>query len=231
MSISSYRLAERPAALDPELLKTLVKVETATVGHYFHDRFMDNGIRPLIEPVRIAGTAVTLSIPNADSTLLYHALDRVRPGDVLVIDRGGDTRHAAWGGFMAIVAKVRGLAGVIIDGAITDPAAIREAGVPTWARGVSPITTKLLNLGGSFNHPISCGGVAVRPGDAILADDCGVLVLTPGEIAGVTKVALFDQDDEVSWVKRVLAGEKLQDMVDIAAMIAERQRKDGAGHG
>ncbi len=231
MSITSYRLADYPAALDRAALQSLAKVETATAGHYFHDHFMDSGIRPLIEPARIAGTAVTLSIPNADSTLLYHALDRVRPGDVLVIDRAGDTRHAAWGGFMALVAKVRGLAGVVIDGAVTDPAAIREAGVPTWARGVSPITTKLLNLGGSFNHPISCGGVAVRAGDAILADDCGVLVLAPDEVAGITKLALFDQEDEGTWVKRVLAGEKLQDMVDIAAMIAERQRKDGAAHG
>jgi len=231
MSITSYRLAENSPALDPALLKELNKVETATVGHYYHDRFMDNGIRPLIEPVRISGTAVTLSIPNADSTLLYYALDRVRPGDVLVIVRAGDTRHAAWGGFMALVAKVRGLAGVVIDGAITDPAAIREAGIPTWARGVSPITTKLLNLGGSFNHAIACGGVAVRPGDAVLADDCGVLVLAPEEIAGVTKTALFDQDDEATWVTRVLAGEKLQGMVDIEAMIAERQRKDGATHG
>ena len=231
MSITSYRFADYPAPLDATLLSNLAKVETATAGHYLHDRFMDSGLKPLIEPVRIAGTAVTLSIPNADSTLLYHALDRVRPGDVLVIDRAGDLRHAAWGGFMALVAKVRGLAGVIVDGVITDPTAIREAGIPTWARGVSPITTKLLNLGGSFNHPISCGGVCVRPGDAVLADDCGVLVLAPEDVAGLTKLALFDQEDEGTWVKRVLAGEKLQDMVDIAGMIAERKSKDGAAHG
>lgn len=231
MTITSYRMADYPAALDASMISKLSKVEAATAGHYLHDRFMDCALRPLIDGARIAGTAVTLSIPGADSTLLYHALDRVRAGDVLVIDRAGDQRHAAWGGFMAAVAKVRGLAGVIIDGAITDPAAIREAGVPTWARGVSPITTKLLNLGGSFNHPISCGGVAVRPGDAVLADDCGILVLAPEEVEGLTKMALFDQEDEINWLKRVEAGEKLQDMVDIASMIAERQRKDGVGHG
>lgn len=231
MTVNSYRIASYPAAVDAGLISSLAKVEAATAGHYLHDRFMDTSLRPLIDGVRIAGTAVTLSIPGADSTLLYHALDRVRPGDVLVIDRAGDQRHAAWGGFMAAVAKVRGLAGVIIDGAVTDPAAIREAGVPTWARSISPITTKLLNLGGSFNHPISCGGVPVRPGDAVLADDCGILVLAPDEVAGLTKLALFDQEDEVNWLKRVEAGEKLQDMVDIASMISERQRKDGASHG
>lgn len=231
MTITSYRMADLPAALNASLIKNLAKVEAATAGHYYHDRFMDCALRPVIDGVRIAGTAVTLSIPGADSTLLYHALDRVRPGDVLVIDRAGDQRHAAWGGFMAAVAKVRGLAGVIIDGAITDPAAIREAGVPTWGRGTSPITTKLLNLGGSLNYPISCGGVAVCPGDAILADDCGVLVLPPEEVEGLTAVALLDQKDEGTWLKRVQAGEKLQNLVDIASMIAERQQKDGLSHG
>ncbi|ATN37637.1 hypothetical protein ACO34A_28095 (plasmid) [Rhizobium sp. ACO-34A] len=220
-----------PAALDETLLARFRGVEAATVGHYLHDRFMRNDLRPLIDGVRIAGTAVTVSIAGADSTLLYHAMDRVRPGDVLVIDRAGDERHAPWGGFMAAVAKLRGIAGVIVDGMITDPEAIHEAGVPTWARGVSPITTKLLNMGGGFNIPISCGGVAVNPGDAVLADDCGILVLPPSEVEGLTAIALADQADEGGWIERLKKGESLQDLVDIAGMIAERNRKDAELHG
>ncbi|EYR84439.1 MULTISPECIES: RraA family protein [unclassified Shinella] len=231
MSIKSYRIADPAPQLDAGLLARFARVEAATVGHYLHDRFMRNDLRPLIDGVRIAGTAQTVSIPGPDSTLLYHAMDRVRPGDILVIDRAGDERHAAWGGFMAAVAKERGLAAVIVDGMITDPAAIIEAGVPTWARGVSPITTKLLNLGGGYNIPVSCGGVTVNPGDAILADDCGILVLPPAEVAGISDIALADQEDEGSWVARIRDGAKLQDLVDIAAMIAERQNKDGAAHG
>ncbi|UDL88606.1 RraA family protein [Mesorhizobium sp. PAMC28654] len=231
MSIRSYRIEQIPPLLDRSLVERLAKVEAATVGHYLHDRFMRTDIRPLIDGVRVAGTAVTVSIPGADSTLLYYAMDRVRPGDILVIDRAGDERHAPWGGFMAAVAKVRGLAGVIIDGVVTDPAAIRAAGVPTWARGVSPITTKLLNLGGGFNIPVSCGGVAVNPGDAVLADDCGILVLPPNQVEGVTSVALFDQEDEGSWVRKIEAGARLQDLVDIDGMIAERNKKDQAPHG
>ncbi|WP_448955989.1 RraA family protein [Labrys neptuniae] len=231
MSIKSYRIADPAPQLDGNLLARFARVEAATVGHYLHDRFMRNDLRPLIDGVRVAGTAQTVSIPGADSTLLYHAMDRVRPGDILVIDRAGDERHAAWGGFMAAVAKERGLGAVIIDGMITDPAAIVEAGVPTWARGVSPITTKLLNLGGGYNIPVSCGGVTVNPGDAILADDCGILVLPPDQVPGIADVALADQEDEGSWVARIRAGGKLQDLVDIVGMIAERQEKDGAAHG
>ena len=115
MSITSYRIADPAPQLDAGLLARFARVEAATVGHYLHDRFMRNDLRPLIDGVRVAGTAQTVSIPGPDSTLLYHAMDRVRPGDILVIDRAGDERHAAWGGFMAAVAKERGLAAVIID--------------------------------------------------------------------------------------------------------------------
>lgn len=231
MSIRSYRINPMPAQLDSNLMARFAQVEAATVGHYLHDRFMRNDLRPLLAGPRVAGTAVTVSIAGADSTLLYHAMDQVRPGDVLVIDRGQDERHAAWGGFMAAVAKVRGLAAVIVDGMVTDPAAIIEAGVPTWARGVSPITTKLFNFGGGFNIPVSCGGVSVSPGDAVLADDCGILVVPADQVAGIADVALADQADEGTWVKRIQAGARLQDLVDIQAMIAERNRLDEVSHG
>jgi regulator of RNase E activity RraA len=65
-----------------------------------------------------------------------------------------------------------------------------------------------LNLGGSFNHPVACGGVAVNPGDAVLADDCGIVVMAPDVVPGVVRVALAEQEDEVNWVKRVSAGRK-----------------------
>ncbi len=231
MGITSYRIEALPAPLPAALVDRLRQVEAATAGHYLHDRFADIALRPLIEGRRIAGTAVTVSIPGPDSTLLYYAMDRVRPGDVLVIDRCGDSRHACWGGFMAAVAKLRGVAGVIIDGPVTDPAEVRKQGVPTWARGVSPITTKLLNLGGAFNMPVACGGVSVQPGDAVLADECGVLFVPPAELPGLIDVALADQADEGGWLEKVVAGTRLQELVDIEAMIAERGRKDGVAHG
>ncbi|MCB6179089.1 RraA family protein [Rhodobacter sp. Har01] len=223
-----YRLEPLPPQLAPDRAARLAQVEAATLGHYLHAGFADPGLRPLIEGPRVAGAAVTVQIAGADSTLLYHAMDRVRPGDVLVIDRAGDTRHACWGGFMAAVARIRGLAGVIIDGAVTDPAAIRAAGVPTWARATSAITTKLLNLGGGFNVPVSIGGVAVNPGDPVLADDCGVVVLPPSRLDRLIEVALADQADEGGWITRLEHGERLQDLVDIRAML-EMNGMEGAG--
>lgn len=216
-----YRIEPLPPQLAPERAARLAQVEAATLGHYLHAGFADIAIRPLIVGPRIAGAAVTVQIAGPDSTLLYYAMDRVRPGDVLVIDRAGDRRHACWGGFMAAVAQIRKLAGVIIDGVVTDPEAIRGAGVPTWARETSAITTKLLNLGGAFNVPVSIGGVAVAPGDAVLADDCGVVVVPLARIDALTDVALGDQEEEGEWIKRLRAGASLQDLVDIRAMMQE----------
>lgn len=147
-------------------------------------------------------------------------MDRVRPGDLLVIDRVGDHKQACWGGFMAAVARIRGLAGVVIDGAVTDPVAIRAVGVPTWARQISAVTTKLLNLGGGFNVPVAIGGVAVCPGDAVLADDCGIVVIPPARLEGLIARALADQAEEGDWVARLEQGARLQDLVDIAAMLS-----------
>lgn len=226
MTVRSYRIGDMPASLADETLKKLQQVEVATIGHYVHDRIANNNLKPVTSGKRIAGTAVTLSIPGADSTLLYHAMDRVRPGDVLVIDRGGDHRNACFGGFMAAVARIRGLAGVIVDGAVTDPAAINENGVETWATNVSAVTTKLLNLGGVFNEPIVCGGCPVLPGYAVLADDCGIAFLPADEVNGVIDTCLADQAEEGDWVASLEAGARLQELVDIEAMIEERNRKD-----
>lgn len=223
-----YRLEALPPQLDRSTTERLTRVEAATIGHYLHTGFVDNALRPLIDGPRVAGAAVTVQISGPDSTLLYHAMDRVRPGDVLVIDRVGDHKQACWGGFMAALARIRGLAGVIIDGAVTDPAAIRAAGVPTWARDVSAVTTKLLNLGGGFNVPVSIGGVAVTPGDAVLADDCGIVVIPPARLNKLIDVALADQAEEGDWVARLEQGAKLQDLIDIRAML-EKNGMEGTG--
>ena len=223
-----YRIEPLPAQLDPGRVSRLAQVEAATLGHYLHAGFVDTKIRPLIVGPRVAGAAVTVQIAGPDSTLLYYAMDKVRGGDLLVIDRVGDHKQACWGGFMAAVASIRNLAGVVIDGAVTDPAAIIAAGVPTWARDTSAITTKLLNLGGGFNVPVSIGGVAINPGDAVLADDCGVVVVPSSRLDDLTDRALLDQAEEGDWVERLRNGEMLQDLVDIRAML-DKNGMEGAG--
>jgi regulator of RNase E activity RraA len=219
--MSDYRIRPMPAPLHAGLVEKLLKVETATVGHSRHWGFMDRGIQPLIRTRRVAGTAVTLAIPGPDSTLLHHALGLLRPGDILVVDRLGDDRHACWGGGVTIAAKTAGAVAGVVDGPCTDLTEIHDSDFPMWCRGMAPITTRLYNLGGMLNCPVSCGGVVVQPGDAILADESGVLVLPVDEAEAVADAAIARQARGEATQNRVRGGERLGDISGATRMVTE----------
>jgi len=214
-----YRLNEMPAQLPMALVEKLMHVETSTVGEVRHFGFVDRGIQPVLRRKRVAGTAVTLALPGRDSTLLYHALGLLRPGDVLVIDRLGDDRHACWGASVTVAAKAAGAAAGIVDGPCADLAEIEDSDFPVWGRGFSPITTRINDLGGALNHPISCGGVPVRPGDAILADDSGVLVLAPEEAEAIADAALARQYEIKHMQDQVRVGERLGELTGASRLV------------
>ena len=207
-----FQLNALPAQLTPALVEKLVRAEPATIGHFRDWGFMDPAIKAMQQDVRIAGPAVTVHQPGIDGTIIGYALGKLRPGDVLVVDRCGDVRHACFGGVVAYAAKVARVAGVIIDGVVADIGEIRRYGVPVWCRGLSAVTTKRIGHGGTFCAPVSCGGVAVRPGDVIIADECGVVVLDPGEAEAAADRAIAMQDAEVRTRARLDAGEKLPDI-------------------
>jgi regulator of RNase E activity RraA len=191
------------------VIALLKQTETATVGHWRHWGFCDRRIAPLLRRRRVAGTAITVAIPGPDSTLLHHALGLLRPGDVLVVDRLGDDRHACWGGGVTIAAKAAGAAAGVVDGPCTDLEEIEASDFPLWCRGIAPITTRLYDLGGRLNQPVSIGGVVVAPGDAVLCDESGVLVLPPGEAEAEAREAIQRQERGLATQSRVAKGEKL----------------------
>jgi 4-hydroxy-4-methyl-2-oxoglutarate aldolase len=223
--MSQYRVKDMPPQIAPALIEKLVKVETATVGHTRHWGFMDRGIQPLLRRKRVAGTAVTLAIPGQDSTLLHHALGLLRPGDILVVDRLGDDKHACWGGGVTIAAKAAGAVAGIVDGPCTDLTEIEDSDFPMWCRGLSPITTRLYNLGGALNEPVSCGGVSVKAGDVILADESGVLVLGADEAEAVADAALARQARGEANQEKCKAGAKLGDLSGATKMVLDALAK------
>lgn len=188
-----YMVNEMPPQISETRISLLSQAETATIGHFRHMGFVDIALQPLRPGMRFCGTAVTLALPSLDSSILHYALSDVRPGDVLVIDRLRDQRFACIGGGVALAAVAAGVAGVVIDGPCTDPSEIIETGLPLWSRGISPITTRMAGLGGAMNVPVSCGGVAVLPGDAILADESGIVVLRPHEVEHTANEAITRQ--------------------------------------
>ena len=204
-----YDIDPMPPQISADVIALLEQTETATVGHWRHWGFCDRRIQPLLRRKRVAGTAVTLAIPGPDSTLLHHALGLLRPGDILVVDRLGDDRHACWGGGVTVAAKAAGAKAGVVDGPCTDLEEVEASDFPLWCRGIAPITTRVYDLGGRLNKPVSIGGVVVMPGDAVLCDESGVLVLPPGEAEEEARAAIERQARGLATQDRVAKGEKL----------------------
>jgi 4-hydroxy-4-methyl-2-oxoglutarate aldolase len=185
--------------LPAELLAGLAKVSPATIGHLLESGFVGPEIRALVPPpARLVGRALTVRIVSPDSAPVHMATELVLSGDVLVVDTGGDFRHAPVGEMVALAVKVRGGIGIIVDGVITDIVEIRRLGTPVFARGTSQLTTKVLGLSGGFvNGTVNCGRAIVHPGDIVLADENGVLILEPAVAAEVVLEALRREAREV----------------------------------
>jgi 4-hydroxy-4-methyl-2-oxoglutarate aldolase len=218
----SFALNPMPAQIEPALIAKLERCETATIGHLRQQGFADRRIQSINPGKRIAGTAVTVALPGQDSALLHHVLGMLRPGDVLVIDRLGDDKYACLGGGVAVAAKAAGAVGAIIDGPATDFSEIRREDFAVWCRGPSPVTTRILAIGGALNTPVQCGGVAVHPGDAVLADESGVLFLPPDAVEVCADWALGKQTEEPILQQRLRQGEKFGDISGASRMILER---------
>ncbi|MRH94809.1 RraA family protein [Agrobacterium tumefaciens] len=201
-----------PEQIGADIIELLEKVEVATIGHVLHSGFVDPEIRAVLPGKRVAGTAVTLRIPNADSTMLHYLSQFVRPGDIVLIDRCGDTRHACWGGVITNTMKMAGVKAGVVDGPATDFSEFAKVDMPMWCRGPSPITTKILGLEGAINVPISVGGQVINPGDAILCDESGVVALHPSQARGMAERAIGMQEAELVLLERLRNGEKLPDI-------------------
>ncbi|MCC2610951.1 RraA family protein [Neorhizobium petrolearium] len=219
--MKKYHIGPVPKQVDAELIRKFESVEVATIGHFRHRGFLRHSITPVVEPKKtLVGTAVTVAIPATDSTLLHHAVGLLRPGDFLFVDRLGDDRHACIGGGVAFAIRTAGAIGVAIDGPCTDVEEIVELGMPLWCRGVSGITTRLNDLGGSLNLPVSCGNVPVLPGDVVVSDASGIVVISADEAEEVAEEAMARQARAGRNKHRIEAGEKLGDLSGASRMVA-----------
>jgi regulator of RNase E activity RraA len=152
------------------------------------------GIRPMYDCPRIVGRAVTIKI-TASGMLKskYHlgvrAIDSASAGDIIVIDNRGDLNNNCWGEILSMGAKMKGVSGVVVDGAARDIDACKEFGFPVYARGTVPITARGRIMEESFNEVIRIGDVQVRPGDVVMADINGVVIIPLEKLDEVLEAA------------------------------------------
>ena len=217
-----YKMNPMPAPIPAEKLERLARLETATVGHFYHYGFADPGIQPVTRGKTVAATVATLAIPGLDSTLLHHCLSQCGPGYLLAVDRLGDRKYACWGGGVTRMAAMMGLAGGVVDGPHTDTAEIEEQGFAMWSRGPSPVTTRLYDTGGGFNVPVCIGGAAVLPGYAVLADESGVLFVAPEDLDAVIERAEMLTERGAVNEPRITAGEHLGQLSGATAKVEAR---------
>ena len=215
-------------SLPAELIEYYRGLPPATIGHVTDEGFVDAAIRPIFKRVQVVGTAVTLKLPEGDVSLTRAAIQQLRPGDVLVIDQGGEDQVACWGEMTSLAAKVRGCVGVIVDGAVTDVVEIEAQAMPTFARAISALVGRRLDTGsGGVNVAVQCGGVAVHPGDLVVADDNGIVVIPPQRVQDIGLAARAAEDRapyQRVWIERggSLADLSGKDAAEIHHMLVER---------
>lgn len=183
----------RPGA---EALSLLEGLETTIIGDSQERLYcLDASIAPVGAATRLVGPAFTVYTAAGDNLAIHRALDLVEPGDVLVVNGGGYLDRALIGGIIVEKALKVGIAGMVIDGTVRDLADLRTSALPVFARGTSP-AGPYKNGPGELNHPIACGGVACLPGDVVVGDEDGVVVIPQDRVQDVAANALLAMEKE-----------------------------------
>lgn len=178
------------------------------------------GVLPLYETGRIAGRAVTfkLKTKGAETTTRHlgtAAVEAADPGDVIVCDHRGRTDVAGWGGILSTAAKTRGVAGVIIDGASRDVDEAKALGLPLFARAAVPLTARGRVVEESTNEPIEIGGVSLEPGDYVIADNSGVVIVPQSRVAEVVPEAESIVAREQAMARDVMNGKSVAEVMGV----------------
>lgn len=178
------------------------------------------GILPLYETGRIAGRAVTFKLKTkGNETTTRHlgtsAVEASAPGDIIVCDHRGRTDVAGWGGILSTAAKTRGVAGVIIDGASRDVDEAKGLGLPLFARAAVPLTARGRVVEESTNEPIEIGGVSLAPGDYIIADNSGIVIVPQDRVAEVVPEAEGIVAREQAMARDVMNGKSVVEVMGI----------------
>ena len=150
---------------------------------------LDPSIKPLQDSYKVAGRAFTVKIPAGDNTMVLKAIKEASPGDVLVVDAKGESYRAVAGDFVVSLAQKLGIAGIIVDGVIRDLIGVRSLNFPVFSKGTT-VAASFKNGAGEINVPISCGGVSITPGDIIIGDADGVVVIPQADAEKVLEKAL-----------------------------------------
>jgi 4-hydroxy-4-methyl-2-oxoglutarate aldolase len=208
-------VVRNPPRTDSMLAAAFTRFGVATV-HEAQGRtgLLDPRLRPIHPGSRVAGTAVTVSVPPGDNWMIHVAVEQCRRGDVLVVAPTSPSTAGYLGELLATALRARGVLGVVLDAGCRDVAELARMGFPVWSACVSAYGTVKETLG-DVNVPVVCAGQLVAPGDVVVADDDGVVVVPRAGAAGVLEASRRREEKEALSRKRYEDGEL---SLDVSAM-------------
>lgn len=179
---------------------------------------LDATVGPLFRPVRLCAPAATVRAAPGDNLAIHRALYEVDPGSVLVVTTGADIHHGFWGEVMLAAALERRLAGLVIDGGVRDTAALRAAQFPVFA-GSTALTGTGKHWPGRVNVPVVIGGALVRPGDIMVGDDDGIVVVAREQVLDAEERARARVQKETAIIERLRRGESTIKLLGLGPLL------------
>lgn len=180
---------------------------------------MPTSIKPIYPGMKLSGSALTVRCKPGDNLAIHVAVAQARPGDVLVVDNDGFMESGPFGDVLATACRARGVVGLVIDGCVRDGPSLKAMGFPVFSRGLNMKGAAKSNPG-EVGVPIVCAGVAVSPGDVVIGDDDGVVVVPRAMIAEALKGAREREDKEDAIKEKLKAGETTLDLLGLRPLLA-----------
>ena len=200
-----------------ELLRAFACMQPATLHEVMGKRgALDHSIRPIWPEPALCGAALTVKARPGDNLMLHKAVSIARPGDVLMVCVDGFTEAGIWGEIIAVAAMEKGIRGIVTDGSVRDSIPIKGLGFPMYSRGLSMKGTTKQNPG-EINNPLILGGVYIEPGDIVVGDHDGVVVVPLGKAESILQAAREKEKSEAEVISRIRAGESTMDILGFKA--------------
>lgn len=216
--------------MKPKIFRNILRADAGTVAQLrdlgvatVHEAQGRKGVmRPYMRPIyrgaRVAGPAVTISCPPGDNLMIHAAIEVCHPGDILVVAPLSESSDGMFGELLGVSCVAHGIVGLIIDAGVRDTAELQETGFPVWSKAISAQGTVKASAG-SINIPVVCGGACVQPGDVIVADSDGVVVVQREEAVEIARLGRERVEKEEKTRERLRRGELGLDFYGLRAKL------------